>query len=253
MRSEPRLLDDELLGQLEGRWRKLGAFVARASRPGLTDDQIDALTLGAGLSLPEEARRWWRWHDGADPQVPGVAAELGPGRAFLPLADAVTECRELRELMQDVSVSTDTPDWKRRGCPSTLISDRFCWTAAWLTATPFEYGRTSWRTRLRERPGSGRSGAEPSCGSRRWIVARGHTMGMATTGTTTGPSYRLTWLRFTSPEIGHANSGQAVMRQPPAPAIRPGSPASLSAGSDYERRLPLVDRCGRDSDPRVPR
>ena len=30
-------------------------------------------------------------------------------------------------------------------------------------------------------------------------------------GLTTGPSYRLTWLHFTSPEIGHANSGQAVI------------------------------------------
>ncbi len=111
------MLDDELLGELEARWSRQGAFVARALRPGLTDDQIDALTLGAGLSLPAEARRWWGWHDGADPQVPRVAAELGPGRAFLPLADAVSECLELRQLMHDVSLSTDTTGWKESWLP----------------------------------------------------------------------------------------------------------------------------------------
>lgn len=84
----PRLLNPELLDELEFRWREQGAFVANALRPGLSDDDIDRLTEPAGLTLPLEARRWWGWHDGADPQIPGIAAELGPAKAFLSLAEA---------------------------------------------------------------------------------------------------------------------------------------------------------------------
>ena len=110
MTAEPRLLDDELLGELEARWCRKGAFVAHALRPELTDNQIDALTREAGLSLPAEARRWWSWHDGAEPQPPGGPAELGPDRAFLPLADAVRECRRLRDLLWEVVPLDAEPD-----------------------------------------------------------------------------------------------------------------------------------------------
>ena len=117
MTSEPRLLDDELLAELEARWRRQGSFVAQALRPGLTDNQIDALTLEAGLSLPAEARRWWGWHDGAERQPPGGPAEVGPDRAFLPLADAVRECRRLRELSWEVVPVDAEPDWKASWLP----------------------------------------------------------------------------------------------------------------------------------------
>jgi hypothetical protein len=64
----PRVLDDALLDELGGRWRDLGAPISDALRPGLTDAEIGALTAPLGLVLPEEARRWWRWHDGASAQ-----------------------------------------------------------------------------------------------------------------------------------------------------------------------------------------
>jgi cell wall assembly regulator SMI1 len=94
----PRLLDQALLTDLEARWRAQGAFVGRALRPGLSDQEMNALTAPLGIDLPAEARRWWGWHDGAEPQPPGPAGELGPARAFLPLVQAVRHCQDLRDV-----------------------------------------------------------------------------------------------------------------------------------------------------------
>jgi len=81
---EPRVLDDELLDRFEARLRKEGAAIVDHWAPGLTDAQIDELLVPLGIDLPEEARRWWRWHDGAPPDAPPIS----PGRAHLPLRDA---------------------------------------------------------------------------------------------------------------------------------------------------------------------
>jgi cell wall assembly regulator SMI1 len=112
--GEPPMLDEQLLKQLKRRWKEQGAPIAAALRPGLTDDEMDRLTSPIGLRLPREARRWWGWHDGASPQIPGrdVAAEIGPRMAFLPLADAVSECRRIRALLMEVSGGEGDPDWK---------------------------------------------------------------------------------------------------------------------------------------------
>jgi cell wall assembly regulator SMI1 len=110
-----RLLDDALLNDLEQRWRDRGAFIAGALLPGLSDEEIDALTEPVGLQLPAEARRWWAWHDGASPQVPGldIAATLGPVREFRPLAHAVRDCQQWRELMDE----DDPCGWKHGWLP----------------------------------------------------------------------------------------------------------------------------------------
>jgi hypothetical protein len=91
------VLSSELWAQLELCWVKQGAAVAARLRPGLTWGEMDELTRPVGIALPDEARLWWSWHDGADPQRnTDIAANLGPGRAFRPLAKAVARCRELR-------------------------------------------------------------------------------------------------------------------------------------------------------------
>jgi len=95
-RDEPRLLEVDLLCELEQRWQAQGAVITGALRPGLTDDEMDTLTEPFGMRLPAEARRWRGWHDDADPQPPGAAAEVGPERAFLPLARAVRNARGFR-------------------------------------------------------------------------------------------------------------------------------------------------------------
>jgi hypothetical protein len=116
--GEPRLVDDALLGELEQRWRDQGAFIVGALRPGLSDAEMDVLTEPVGLRLPAEARRWWAWHDGAAPQVPGldIAARLGPVREFLPLARVVLDCREMREIMYE-DEDESTANWKHGWLP----------------------------------------------------------------------------------------------------------------------------------------
>jgi hypothetical protein len=66
---------------------------------------MDRLTAEIGITLPDEARTWWGWHDGAGEPGAGYgqrAAELGPGMYFLPLSDAVAHHREMRTLSPDV-------------------------------------------------------------------------------------------------------------------------------------------------------
>jgi hypothetical protein len=116
-RDEPRLLDNDLLAALERRWQDQGAFVGRALRPGLSDAEIDRATEPIQLRLPREARRWWGWHDGADPQPPGPAGEYGPGRAFLPLHQAVRHCVQWREVMGHEDGEGPDPNWKYAWLP----------------------------------------------------------------------------------------------------------------------------------------
>src|SRR4051812_33459285 len=85
-----RLLDGDLLSQLEERWRSQGAAIADRLRPGLSSIEIDEVTAGSGLTLPTEAKTWWGWHDGAADLASG-AGQLGPGFFFLPLSAALDE------------------------------------------------------------------------------------------------------------------------------------------------------------------
>lgn len=60
-----RTLDQELLTTLEARWHEQSPALLDRLAPGLRDVEIDRLTAPLGYSLPEEARRWFRWHDGS--------------------------------------------------------------------------------------------------------------------------------------------------------------------------------------------
>lgn len=106
-----RLLDRALCEVLEQRWRDQGAEIVHVLRPGLTDVEIDRLTAEVAISLPEEARVWWRWHDGAGEPggvwQPEVA--LGPGISFDPLQDAVGRCRMWRMMHEDIDPSGWSP------------------------------------------------------------------------------------------------------------------------------------------------
>jgi hypothetical protein len=87
--------------------------VADKLRPGLTDGQIDEFSRPMRISLPAEARRWWGWHDGAFPFTPRRGpAELGPGRPFLPLKEAVRVSMEIRGIIEGILHGEPDPDWK---------------------------------------------------------------------------------------------------------------------------------------------
>lgn len=57
-------LDVGLLERLDAELRALGAPIVDAWAPGITDEEIDAVLLPLDIDLPEEARVWWRWHNG---------------------------------------------------------------------------------------------------------------------------------------------------------------------------------------------
>lgn len=109
----PLMLNTQLLADLERRWNAHGAAVARLVRPGLSDNEMDALTEPLGIKLPREARRWWGWHDGADPPAEDTRpAELGPRRWFLSLADAVQDCVWRQDVERQAWGGALGPEWR---------------------------------------------------------------------------------------------------------------------------------------------
>lgn len=106
------VLSEDLLEEQALRWRRQGMAIATSLRPGLSDDEIDELTSPLGITLPREARIWWGWHDGAfGPDPDRGNTELGPGRLFSSLADAVGNTNSVRDIMRGVDGELD-PAWR---------------------------------------------------------------------------------------------------------------------------------------------
>jgi cell wall assembly regulator SMI1 len=102
------MLDPDLLETLKQRWEDNGASIVEALRPGLPDNEIDACTQEMGLSLPDEARLWWRWHDGVPPGA-GDARWMGVCE-YLQLAEAVRLHRYWSDLARDMAEVAMTPE-----------------------------------------------------------------------------------------------------------------------------------------------
>jgi hypothetical protein len=83
------VLDNDLLADFEQALRDVGAKITEVWAPGLTDAEIDALTNQFDLRLPEEARRWWRWHNGVMAGTRGTDWSLTPGHPLFDLATAM--------------------------------------------------------------------------------------------------------------------------------------------------------------------
>lgn len=84
------ILDDELLAGFEARLRHVGAAVVDHWAPGLEDAHIDELVAGSAIELPDEARAWWRWHNGTVAGAPPTRTAIVPWRNQLPLDAAVS-------------------------------------------------------------------------------------------------------------------------------------------------------------------
>ena len=81
----PVVLDSALLDRFERALRGAGAVVVDHLAPGVDDAQIDALMRPLGIDLPDEARVWWRWHNGVLPDTPRLAQTIMPRRAICSL------------------------------------------------------------------------------------------------------------------------------------------------------------------------
>lgn len=123
------MLSTAQLEVLAERWRSQDAPLLEMLRPGLSEEEMDALTEPLDIRLPVEARLWWGWHDGVDldRDAPG-SSELGPNRSFVSLHTAVSECDERREIARDVTDSEADAErmWGRAWFPITAFGDYAC-------------------------------------------------------------------------------------------------------------------------------
>jgi cell wall assembly regulator SMI1 len=102
------MLSLDLLETLKQRWEDNGAPIVGALSPGLPDNEIDARTQELGLSLPDEARLWWGWHDGVPPDA-GEARWMG-GYEYLQLEEAVRLHRYWSDLAREMADLAMTPE-----------------------------------------------------------------------------------------------------------------------------------------------
>lgn len=84
-----RMLDDTLLAEYDAMLEAQRVIPPDTRPGGLTDAQIDEIAGPLGLRLPEEARRWYRWHNGS-------RWDLFDGRAQLSLTEAVERSLDSR-------------------------------------------------------------------------------------------------------------------------------------------------------------
>jgi cell wall assembly regulator SMI1 len=85
---------EQLLAKLDEVLDRHARGVAVALRPGLTDEQINALEWKHHCTLSEDLRALYRWHDGMPRGE--KTPDLIPGHWFVPLAEAM----QLREQMR---------------------------------------------------------------------------------------------------------------------------------------------------------
>jgi hypothetical protein len=59
------IVDQQLIDAFDQRLRAQGVPWLAERPPGLTDEEIDRIAAPLGYALPEEVRRWYRWHNGS--------------------------------------------------------------------------------------------------------------------------------------------------------------------------------------------
>jgi hypothetical protein len=93
------VFDQHLAQRFEAVLRSVSATITDSWAPGLTDEQIDAATVPLDLDLPEEARAWWRWHNGVGPDIRGPHWDLVPNRPLFHLEMALEGYADERAYM----------------------------------------------------------------------------------------------------------------------------------------------------------
>lgn len=116
---------EALLVAWESEWRSQGANIAAALRPGLSDEQILAVTTPLGMHLPLEARIWWRWHDGVQ-RMAGRWCDSGVLQLL-----GLSEALGVREQM--LTIAAENWDDPRAGTEGT-------WPTTWVPIGEFGNG-----------------------------------------------------------------------------------------------------------------
>jgi hypothetical protein len=115
--TDTALLTIDQLEELRARWQQQRLHIVNALRPGLGDARMDELTTPLGFTLPHEARVWWGWHDGAEPDDQGGIAMLGPGRQFLSLEASIAHSRMYRDRLCQAGERDSSLNWQLTWLP----------------------------------------------------------------------------------------------------------------------------------------
>jgi SMI1 / KNR4 family (SUKH-1) len=107
---EPEQLSTEQLELLEGLLDEQGAPVVQRLQPPASTEALAAIESYLEISLPQEVRQWWGWHDGTDvePGELAIQSSLGPLFLFRSAREALSITRECREDAE--KVVPDDPD-----------------------------------------------------------------------------------------------------------------------------------------------
>ena len=97
-----RLLDNELLTNFERALESVGARITHVWAAGISDGEMDRLSAPVDIDLPEEARVWWRWHNGFVPDASPSDWELTPRRPLLDLKTSIEEYESARGAMRQL-------------------------------------------------------------------------------------------------------------------------------------------------------
>jgi hypothetical protein len=120
-----------LLQELEAELGAQGAVCVEYFRPGLSADSADELAAAHGLTLTEELRTWWGWHDGGSWSGDHGNAEqwIGPVR-FAPLEDSLRLTEERRAIARIGAAESEGP----------LGDPEFWWPSHWIAVSEYPGG-----------------------------------------------------------------------------------------------------------------
>jgi hypothetical protein len=108
---QPPILTIDLLQDLWDHLARFGAPIVTEASPGLSTEQIVALTEPEGIALPPEAVTWWMWRNGTADGVShgdGIRGRnVAPGKDLIPLEEALDQRRMMLEVAEWQSASAN--------------------------------------------------------------------------------------------------------------------------------------------------
>ncbi len=150
-----QILDHDLLRSLVDALRAQGAPVADRLSPGLTDARIDELTVPYGITLPEEARVWWRFSNGVPREEGDNAMAIGSEWGWAALQEVLAiRSQMLRDFAREgLTLGEDVP-WSQSWLPF-VIRDRLAMETANFQHAPIFVANFHYDIDEQEEPSTG--------------------------------------------------------------------------------------------------
>jgi cell wall assembly regulator SMI1 len=126
--TDPRVVDADLLGELEARVRDRTGNALRLRATRASDEQLGQAERALGWSLPDEARTWWSWWN------PATQVEIIPVVELVSLETAVALYAVRRDLGRSAAEEA------QRVGVAELADPELWWNRKWLPLLgPFQH------------------------------------------------------------------------------------------------------------------